>query len=35
VDAEQALDARLAAQAGVPLASLLWVHAPGTQALRA
>lgn len=35
VDAEQSLDARLAAQTGVPLARLLWVHAPGTQALRA
>ena len=35
VDAEQAFDARLAARAGVPLARLLWVHAPGTQALRA
>ena len=35
VDAEQAFDARLAARAGVPLARLLWVHAPGTHALRA
>jgi len=35
VDAEQAFDARLAARVGVPLARLLWVHAPGMQALRA
>ena len=35
VDAEQAFDPRLAVRAGVPLTRLLWVHAPGTQALRA
>jgi len=35
VDAEQAFDARMAARAGVPLTRLLWVHAPGTQTLRA
>lgn len=35
VDAEQAFDPRLAARAGVPLARLLWVHAPATQAVRA
>lgn len=35
VDAEQALDVRMAARAGVPIERLLWVHAAGRQALRA